>query len=95
MYSIVRIILLVVCAVSFVLLINRWRNNHATWNTKTRDYWYALTMWTFASAAANLEGLIRHLPGRYSVVFSAMAGLVTLSGVLRKGDWGGRDNGRH
>lgn len=91
MVTAARIIIFVVCAISFVLLIKRFRTSSSTWNPKTRDYWYALTMWTFAAAAANLESVVRHLTGRYSIVFTAMAAFTTLSGVLRKGSWGGPD----
>lgn len=89
--TIVRIILLVVAASAFFILLNRFRVGRQDWNAKTRDYWYALTMWTFASGCGTAESLYRQLPGRYSIVLSVAAAVVTLTGVLRKGTWGGSD----
>lgn len=93
-YDIWRLVLLVICAASFFILLNRFRLNRQSWNTKTRDYWYALTAWTFATAMSCLEGLLRHLPGRYSIVLTTAAAIVTLMGVLRRGPWGGPDTPR-
>jgi hypothetical protein len=78
-------------ATSFLILLNRFRVGRSDWNTKTRDYWYALTMWTFAASCGTIESLIRGLSIRYSIVLSIAAAATTLSGVLRKGTWGGED----
>lgn len=79
-----RIFLLLVCLVALLLLVRKFRSTHATWDSKTRAYWYALVMWTFASLASVSESLYRHLPYKYSIVLSTSAALATLVGAIRK-----------
>lgn len=86
-----RLLLLVLCLVSFFLLIKRFKIGHKSWDTKTLDYWFALLLWTFAAILSTVESLIRHLPGRYSIVVTTTAAMVTLTGALRPGIFGVRN----
>jgi hypothetical protein len=85
---ILRVILLVVCSLSLLILCNRYRLNRAEWTQKTRDYWYAQTMWSVAGIAIPVEGIARGTAWRYSFVFIMAAAIVNLIGLRRKGPWG-------
>lgn len=88
-----RVLVFVICLSSFVILCNRFRKNRKQWTAKTRDYWYAQTMWSFAGAVIPLEGILRHGSFRISLVFVTAAVIVNLIGLRRKGSWG-TDNDR-
>lgn len=83
-----RLINLLVAAVCVFLLGRRFAKNGVNWNTKTRDYWYALVMWCVAGFAISLEGIVRDSPLGARLVFTTAAVLVTLKGLTRKGTWG-------
>lgn len=85
---VLRIILLATCLVSFVILCNRYRLNSEQWSNKTRDYWYAQTMWSLAGIAIPIEGIYRDTPWRYSFIFIMAAAIVNLIGLRRRGPWG-------
>lgn len=83
-----RICIFTISLVSFVILCNRFRVNRDSWTNKTRDYWYAQTMWSIAGASIGIEGLISHPPFIFSRVFITAAIIVNLIGLRRKGPWG-------
>jgi hypothetical protein len=83
-----RAVVGIVCLLSFLRLLYRFALHRDEWNPKTRDYWYALTMWSFAGLALSVEALIRHSPFRYSLVFVSAAAIVSMIGLRRKGGWG-------
>lgn len=87
-----RIFLLTICCISFLVLMNRFRTRRQKWNTKTRDYWYALTMWSFAGIIATGESIARGIPFRYGIVFTSAAAIATFFGVMRPGSWGDSEN---
>lgn len=73
------------------LLVKRFRDNRDTWNEKTRDYWFSLLMWTLAGVVGCAQGIFFNYPFGPSLVFTTAAVVVSLKGLLRKGDWGGSD----
>jgi hypothetical protein len=70
-----------------VLLI-RWRQKSAGWNEKTKDYWYALLMWSLAGCVFTVQGIVLDRPFTPGFVFLIAAILVTGKGLHQKGDWG-------
>lgn len=84
-------ILLVSCASVFFLL-RRFYKFHDSWNTKTRDYWYALFMWSISGVGVALEGILRQSPFRFVLVIITAAAIVTLIGVIRRGTWGSKND---
>lgn len=85
---VLRIILMAICAVSVIILINRLRKNGNDWTPKTRDYWYGQFMWSIAGVSLTLEGILRNVPWRFSLVIIMAAATVNLIGLRRKGPWG-------
>lgn len=85
----IRVITGIICIISLVIMIDSFLKYRQYWNTKTLDYWYARVMWTVGGLSVCVEGVIRHLPIRYSFVFVVAAALTTLKGNLRRGRWGG------
>lgn len=90
-FFVFRLVLGIICTIEFFILIGKFVMYRKQWNTKTRDYWYALTMWAFATACANFESIIRGLPGRYTIILTIAAATVTLIGLRRRGSWGGEE----
>lgn len=72
-------------------LIRRFRLNNTKWTTKTKDYWYALLMWTFVGITFSIQGIAfdRDLSPALIVVTAAV--MVTGKGLNKKGSWGGED----
>lgn len=77
-----------VCVISFVILLVRYKQHRNDWNAKTLNYWYGRTMWTIAGGSLSLEGYLRHSPFRYSTVLITAAAVVTLIALMTKGAWG-------
>jgi len=71
------------------ILMHRLRQQRANWSAKTRDYWFALVMWSLAALTASFEGLLQDLPPGVRLVLVAAATLVTLKALCRRGSWGG------
>jgi hypothetical protein len=83
-----RMLNLLVSATCIYLLSHRFAKKSNSWNSKTRDYWFALVMWSVAGAALSIEGIIRDSPSGARLVFILSAAIATLVGLLRKGSWG-------
>lgn len=86
-----RVIIIAMLTFSLYILILRYRRNGKYWNTKTRDLWYALLMWTLAGWALTFQGILLDRPLTPAAIFIWAATFVTGKGVFHKGDWGGRD----
>lgn len=86
-----RVLNLGLCTWAAAVLLVRFVKQRELWNAKTRDYWFALLIWTVVGAVGSLEGLYQDLqPGSRLVVLTVASG-VTLIGLQRRGDWGGSD----
>ena len=83
-----RFILLLACCVSFVMLVHKYLGHRKYWNMKTKDYWYALLMWSIAGISYGTEGIVRDRPLGPTLVFVFAAAVVSVKGVLKKGAWG-------
>lgn len=70
-------------------LIRRYRDKGKTWNRKTRDYWYALLVWSAAGLSIAIQGVFFDLPITPSLVLLTAASLTAAKGVSTKGSWGG------
>lgn len=90
-----RVGIILVCAGCLWFLLQRYRHNSSTWNEKTRDYWFSLVMWSLAGAVLAIQGMILNFPFGPGLVFVTMAALVSLKGLLKRGEWGGSDKARH
>lgn len=82
------VMLIVICSFSMILMAHDFIRDHRVWNQKTRDYWYGRNMWTITGIIAGVEGLVRDIPFRYTLVFLFAAALATLKGNLQRGRWG-------
>lgn len=58
------------------------------WTTRTKDFWYALSMWSFAAFAGSIEAILQHASGGSRLILFTVAPIVTLLGLMRKGPWG-------
>lgn len=75
----------------FMTLLRRFHQYNKDWSDKTRDYWYALLMWTVVGIVAPIQGIVlnRPLTPAFAVMFAAI--LTTGKGLHTKGAWGGDD----
>jgi uncharacterized membrane protein len=86
-----RGVVFLVCLASFVILMFRFVRHRKKWNAKTRDYWYALSMWSFAGMVIAFEGIRQHTPFGVRILVVSVAALVSLFGLRRRGSWGAGD----
>lgn len=74
---------------SFAMLVYRYQTGGGkNWNVKTKDYWFALVMWSLSGCAFTIQGIALDRPFTPGFVFLIAAILVTGKGIRRKGDWG-------
>lgn len=90
-HDFLRLFNAIVCAIALFLLWKRFLQSKNSWNTKTRDYWYAVVMWCVAGFAIAIEGVVRDSSMGARPVILFVAGVVTLKGLLKKGSWGSSD----
>ena len=84
-----RLLVLFLCIACSVGLIYRTvRPPSPDWNSKTKDYWFALFMWSLAGSAATIETLINNEPFTVRLAFIFVASVVCLNGLRQKGSWG-------
>lgn len=83
-----RIVILVVCGTCLILLGHRLIQKRHLWNTKTRDYWFAMVAWSFAGFEIAVQGIYEHTPLSARTVLVTIAALATLHGLRQKGGWG-------
>lgn len=86
--DVLRVITFLVSVYSATTLLIRYKQNHHAWNTKTKDYWYALFMWSLAGAEFCIQGIALDRPLTPATVFMIAAVLVTGKGVHNKSGWG-------
>lgn len=85
---VLRIAVAMVCLFSLVALLVRFKQNSSDWNVKTKDYWYALLMWSLSGLVLAIQGLLESRLITPAIVFATAAALVTGKGLHRKGSWG-------
>jgi hypothetical protein len=90
-HDFLRLGVFVISIYAFVMLIVRWRQYADEWTDKTKDYWYALLMWTFVGIVGSIQGIIMDRPLTPATVVLTAAVLVTGRGLHTKGAWGGED----
>lgn len=86
-----RAIVAAVLFFSLYILLVRFKRNGKDWNTKTRDLWYSLFMWTIAGITLMFQGILLDRPLTPATMAVFAASFVTGKGVFKKGDWGGSD----
>lgn len=80
-----RIALLLVSAACVVILLIRFPLTKTHWGEDKRDLWFLLLMWSLASFAMQIEGIVRDSPLRFRLVFVSAAAIVTLKFLTKKG----------
>lgn len=87
-HDLIRVALGLVSLGCIFLLGTRFRQNSWKWNTKTRDYWFALVMWSIAAVVLAIEGVLRDSDFGARLVFCTIAASVTLKGLASRSSWG-------
>lgn len=72
------------------LVLRYFQTDGKNWNVKTKDYWFALVMWTLSGCVFTIQGITLDRPFTPGFVFLTAAILVTGKGIRRKGEWGTR-----
>ncbi len=80
-----------VCLFDLFILGRRFHMNRHHWNEKTRDYWYALTVWSFAGLVGSIQGITTHLGLTPSIVLITAGALSVTKALHLTGPWGSRD----
>lgn len=73
-------------------LLRRLFANLDNWNTKTKDLWYSMFMWSVVGIVSMSQGVLLDRPLTPTTVVISAAVLVTGKGLHRKGSWGGVDD---
>lgn len=89
-HDVIRVVDAVMALLCLFLLSKRFGQNGNEWNTKTKDYWFAIVLWCLTSVVLAIEGVYEDRPLEPRLVFYVMATAVTLKGLLSKSSWGGR-----
>lgn len=84
----VRAIAFFVSLYCLVKLIVRYKQNESSWNVKTKDYWFAMVMWSLAGCVFAAQGIALDRPFTPGFVFMSAAILVSGKAMFRKGSWG-------
>lgn len=84
----VRVFAFFISLLCLAKLVVRYRQQSDGWNVKTKDYWFALTMWSLAGCVFTVQGITLDRPFTPGFVFMTSAILVTGKGLYRKGAWG-------
>lgn len=88
-HDLARVAIFFTCFLCLFVLILRFWQEGQNWNTKTKDYWFALLMWTLSGCIFSIQGVALDRPFTPGFVFLVAAALVTSKGLFRKGRWGG------
>ena len=86
-----RLLIFIVCVICLVLLAYQFFKRRALWNPKTRDYWFALVMWSVAGVVIGADGLFHDRALNPRTILVTIAALATLNALHRKGKWGADD----
>lgn len=84
----VRLVLMLSCLCSAIILLIKYKHKSKSWNSKTKDYWYSLLMWSIAGISFGIEGIYKDRPPGPTLVFVFAAAVVTAIGVKKPGNWG-------
>ena len=87
-HDVVRVVAFFVSLFSLAKLIIRYQQSRNEWNVKTKDYWFALLMWSLAGCVFTVQGITLDYPFTPGFVFLTAAILVTGKGLHQKGTWG-------
>lgn len=88
----VRLINLITCSTCVIILLGGFARHRNHYNVKTRDYWYGRVMWCATGVVISFEGIDKEFPLTIVPLFVFIASIVTLKGMLQKGQWGYSDN---
>lgn len=81
-----RIFCILGCAWSLLLLSTARYRQWQSWNVKTRDHWWALTGWCFASIYGTVELLTNNVDGGSRQIVISLVVALTLRALLRSGE---------
>lgn len=87
-HDFVRVLAFFISVFCLVKLGIRYQQAGRNWNVKTKDYWFALVMWSLAGCVFTVQGVVLDRPFTPGFVFLTAAILVTGKGLARKGSWG-------
>lgn len=90
-HDIIRVVDLSMSLICLTILMRRFGQNSDAYNTKTRDYWFAMVLWCVTSVALAIEGMLEDRPLEPRLMFYVLATAVTLKGLLNRSPWGGDD----
>lgn len=87
-HDILRTLAFFVSIYCVIVLAIHYKRDGRNWNVKTKDYWFALMMWSLAGCVFAGQGVVLDRPFTPGFVFLTAAVLVTGKGLARKGPWG-------
>lgn len=85
-WTILRILCILGCCVSGLLLSTARFRQWNEWSDKTKDHWWALGGWVFFGTYGTIESMIQHNPGGSRLIVLALVITFTLRALLRDGE---------
>lgn len=80
-----RVVMIFLNLFTLGLLVERFYVNNHIWNSKTRDLWYALVMWTMGGIVFLLQDMYLDTSVGPGFVFLIAATAIGLKGTLAQG----------
>lgn len=87
-HDLVRVTVICMAVVCLVVLGRRFGKQGADYNTKTRDLWFVIVLWSLTAVVLAFEGMIEDRPLEPRLIFYTLATSITLKALLNKSDWG-------
>lgn len=87
--DLIRVAAFVVGIYCTVLLLIRFKRHGKTYNSKTKDIWFSMVMFSIAGVVAMVQGLVLDRP--FTPAFVCIVAAIFAGGkaVRQKGPWGG------
>ena len=85
-WLLLRIFCIIGCAWSLLLLSTARFRQWSEWSVKTKDHWWALTGWCFASIYGTVELLTNNVDGGSRQIIITLVVALTLRALLRSGE---------
>lgn len=86
LWLLLRIFCIVGCTYSLFLLSTARFRQWSDWTVKTKDHWWALTGWCFASIYGTIELLLSGVDGGSRQIVISLVVALTLRALLRSGE---------
>lgn len=85
-WLILRMFCIAGCGYSMLLLATARFRQWNDWSVKTKDHWWALTGWCFASMYGTIELLLMRVDGGSRQIVITLVVALTLRALLRSGE---------